>query len=392
MSADRSMGRDNPMAVIHNRERRLRLVFWETTAGCNLECQHCRRLDVAREMMRSDLSTAEALSLVDAIAGMARPILVLSGGEPLLRPDIYAIASHAVSRGLTVSLATNGTLIDGAVARRIRATGILRCAVSLDGATAATHDVFRRQLGAFHRALEGIAALRGAGCEVQINTTIAQHNEHELRGIYDLAVGIGAVALHCFMLVPVGCGLAIAEDQMLSPARYEEVLNDIYGLAREGRLHVKATCAPHYYRVIRQRAKREGRPLHLATDGMAAMTKGCLAGTAVCFISHKGEVFPCGYLPVEAGHIRRERFADIWERSPVFARLRDPDLLGGKCGPCEFKMVCAGCRARAYAATGDFLAEEPFCAYQPRRGGRPRPRDAWGVGASGNAGGAGGGG
>ena len=136
--------------------------------------------------------------------------------------------------------------------------------------------------------------------------------------------------------------------------------------------------------------RRPPRPRRLS--GLAAVTKGCLAGTAVCFISHKGEVFPCGYLPVEAGHIRRERFADIWERSPVFARLRDPDLLGGKCGPCEFKMVCAGCRARAYAATGDFLAEEPFCAYMPRRGERPRPRDAWGVGASGNAGGAEGGG
>lgn len=367
MPPEHPAGPGSPMAVIHNREHQLRLVFWETTAGCNLECKHCRRLEVARELMRSDLSTAEALSLVDAIAVLGRPILVLSGGEPLLRPDIYDIARHGVRRGLPVSLATNGTLIDHAVARQIRAAGIVRCAVSLDGATAATHDVFRRQLGAFHQALEGIGALRAAGCDVQINTTIAQHNEHELRGIYDLAVGVGAVALHCFMLVPVGCGLAIAEDQMLSPARYEEVLNDIYDLAREGRLHVKATCAPHYYRVIRQRAKRDGRELHLATDGMAAMTKGCLAGSAVCFISHKGEVFPCGYLPVEAGHVRRERFADIWERSPVFARLRDADLLGGKCGPCEFKTVCAGCRARAYAATGDFLAEEPFCAYQPRR-------------------------
>ncbi|MBI3002452.1 MAG: radical SAM protein [candidate division NC10 bacterium] len=355
------------MAVIHNREHRLRLVFWETTAGCNLECKHCRRLDVAREMMRDDLSTGEALALVDAIAGLGGPILVLSGGEPLLRPDIYAIARHAAGRGLTVSLATNGTLVDREVARQIRATGILRCAVSLDGATAATHDVFRRQLGAFHRALEGIAALRAAGCEIQINTTVARHNEHELRAIYDLAVGIGAVALHYFMLVPVGCGLALREDQMLSAPRYEEVLHDVYDLATEGRLHIKATCAPHYYRVIRQRAKGDGRPLHLATDGMAAMTKGCLAGSAVCFVSHKGEVFPCGYLPVEAGHVRRQAFADIWKHSPVFARLRDPDLLGGKCGPCEFKTVCAGCRARAYADTGDYLAEEPFCAYQPRR-------------------------
>jgi len=370
-------------SVLSAAERRP-VVVWNTTRTCNLRCLHCYS-DSAAERYPGELTTSEGKAVIRDLAAFRVPAILFSGGEPLLRRDLFELVAAARQLGLRSTLSTNGTLTDGAVAQRIRAAGIHRCAVSLDGATAATHDVFRRQLGAFHRALEGIAALRGAGCEIQINTTIARHNEHELRGIYDLAVGVGAVALYCFMLVPVGCGLAIAEDQMLSPARYEEVLNDLYDLAREGRLHVKAACAPHYYRVIRQRAKREGRPLHLATDRMAAMTKGCLAGTAVCFISHKGEVFPCGYLPVEAGHIRRERFADIWNRSLVFTRLRDPDLLSGKCGPCEFKTVCAGCRARAYATTGDFLSEEPFCTYQPRRQERPRPSRAWGVDASGNA-------
>ncbi len=345
----------------------LRLVFWETTAGCNLECVHCRRLDVAREMMQSDLTTAEAFRLVDQIAGVGDPILILSGGEPLIRPDILDIARHARGRGLTVSLATNGTLVTSKLARAIQAAGIARVAVSLDGARAETHDLFRRQLGSFHRALEGIGYLRWAGVPVQINTTVARHNQAELEAIHDLAVDLGAVALHAFLLVPVGCGVQIAEDQMLSPAGYEAVLHRFYDLAQRGRLQCKATCAPHYYRVVRQRAAAEGRHVVPARHGMAAMTKGCLAGSAVCFVSHKGEVFPCGYLPVEAGNVRRAPFGSIWRLSPVFASLRDPDCLDGKCGACEFVHVCSGCRARAYYATGDYLAEEPFCVYEPRR-------------------------
>ena len=348
-------------------EHELRLVFWETTAGCNLECVHCRRLDVAHEMMRSDLTTEEATRLVDQIAEVGNPILVLSGGEPLIRPDILEIARHGRGRGLTVSLATNGTLVTSKVARAIQAAGIARVAVSLDGARAETHDQFRRQLGSFHRALEGIGYLRWAGVPVQINTTVARHNEAELEAIHDLAADLGAVALHAFLLVPVGCGVQIAEDQMLSPEGYEAILHRFYDLAQRGRLQCKATCAPHYYRVVRQRAAAEGRHVVPARHGMAAMTKGCLAGSAVCFVSHKGEVFPCGYLPVEAGNVRRAPFGSIWRLSPVFASLRDPDCLDGKCGACEFVNICSGCRARAYYATGDYLAEEPFCVYEPRR-------------------------
>ena len=348
-------------------EHELRLVFWETTAGCNLECVHCRRLDVAHEMMRSDLTTEEAFLLVDQIAEVGNPILVLSGGEPLIRPDILDIARHGRQRGLTVSLATNGTLVTSKLARAIQAAGIARVAVSLDGARADTHDQFRRQLGSFHRALEGIGYLRWAGVPVQINTTVARHNEAELEAIHDLAADLGAVALHAFLLVPVGCGVQIAEDQMLSPEGYEAILHRFYDLAQRGRLQCKATCAPHYYRVVRQRAAAEGRHVVPARHGMAAMTKGCLAGSAVCFVSHKGEVFPCGYQPVEAGNVRRAPFGSIWRLSPVFASLRDPDCLDGKCGACEFINVCSGCRARAYYATGDYLAEEPFCVYEPRR-------------------------
>ncbi len=352
----------------------LRLVFWETTAGCNLSCVHCRRLDVAREMMQDDLTTEEACALIDGIAEVGQPILVLSGGEPLIRPDIFCLARYAVTKGLPVSLATNGTLIDASTALAIHRSGIRRCAVSLDGATPETHDLFRRQIGSFDAALQGIASLRWAGCEVQINTTLARHNVEELKEIYALALRLRAVALHVFMLVPVGCGVQIANDQMLSATRYEEALNTLYDLSREGKIHIKATCAPHYYRILRQRAKAEGRKLDLASEGMAALTKGCLAGTAVCFVSHKGQVFPCGYLPVEAGNIHTTPFGQIWRHSPVFWSLRNPDFLEGKCGLCEYRNVCAGCRARAFAATGDYLAEEPFCLYEPGTSRRHSPR------------------
>lgn len=377
-----------------------RLIFWETTAGCNLACIHCRRITVADQLVPQDLTTAEAFDLVDQITAFARPIFVLSGGEPLFRPDIFAIARRAANAGLIVALATNGTLIDADVARRIRESGIRRVSISFDGADAPTHDIFRGP-GAFDRALAGMAHLRAAGVPFQINTTVAKHNVGQMDETLRMAKALGAQALHLFLLVPVGCGVEIADDQQISPAEYEGVLNWMYDAEMAGGIELKATCAPHYFRIVRQRQAEErrqgifrerpashGRQTHaggqggngghpgghpVAGDGneqarqaMAAMTKGCLAGTGVCFVSHRGEVFPCGYLPVEAGDIRRQPFRAIWEGSPLFAELRDPDLLGGKCGLCEFKRICGGCRARAYGMTAHYLDEEPFCTYEPR--------------------------
>ena len=167
------------------------------------------------------------------------------------------------------------------------------------------------------------------------------------------------------MLVPVGCGVKIANTDMLSSEQYEDVLNWFYERAKETTLELKATCAPHYYRVIRQRARKEGRTLSFEQDGMAAMTRGCLAGSGVCFISHRGDVQPCGYLPLVAGNVLRDGFRNIWEQSELFLSLRDADRLGGKCGACGFRTVCGGCRARAYYATGRYLDEEPYCMYDP---------------------------
>ncbi len=368
-----------------------RLIFWETTAGCNLACIHCRRMTVADQLLPQDLTTEESFDLIDQIAAFAQPIFVLSGGEPLFRPDIFDIAKHASNAGLIVALASNATLIDAEVARRIKAAGIRRVSVSFDGVDAATHDTFRGA-GAFEQALAGITHLQKAGIPYQINTTVARHNSHQMPETLALAKELEAVALHLFLLVPVGCGVEISDDQQITPEEYEHVLNWLYDAEIEGGIELKATCAPHYFRIVRQRQTAErragivrqrpdshrrqeqagdnGREGHPGghphgRHAMNAMTKGCLAGTGVCFVSHRGEVFPCGYLPLEAGNIRQQPFRQIWESSPLFAELRDPDLLSGKCGLCEFKRVCGGCRARAYGMTLEYLGEEPFCTYEP---------------------------
>ncbi len=357
-----------------------RLVFWETTAGCNLRCIHCRRVTLADQLTPQDLTTEESFRLIDQIRETGRPVFVLSGGEPLFRPDIYEIARYATDVGLPVALATNGTQIDDAVAQKIKDSGVKRVSISFDGADAETHDMFRGLPGSFDAAVRGFKALRNVGIPVQINTTVANHNKAQLEAMLQLAKDLDAVGLHLFLLVPVGCGVEIAEEQMINAAEYEQVLNWLYDTEQaETDLQLKATCAPHYFRVMRMRRaedKRKGLYKNLPASHdrqvnghphgqMHAATKGCLAGTGVTFVSHRGEIFPCGYLPVEAGNVRKQSFGDIWQNSPLFAELRDPDLLEGKCGACQFKSLCSGCRARAYGMTGNYLAEEPFCAYQP---------------------------
>jgi AdoMet-dependent heme synthase len=395
-----------------------RLIFWEVTKGCNLRCIHCRA--TATELSSpTDLPTRKALDIIDQIAGVSNPILVLSGGEPLYRSDIFQLAGYARDRGLRVALATNGTLVTREIARMISDSGVKRVSISLDGADAVTHDSFRGIPGAFEAALYGFRNLKEVGMSVQINMTIARHNAQQLPQVLEMAKSVGADALHTFLLVPVGCGVDIADEQMVPPEEYERMLNWFYDRSLEGGIELKATCAPHYFRVVRQRRVADrhaaeaaaevslrpgsigptdilmpggtgialvdpskpksglpGAPLkpqapppgrHTGHPGdMNAMTKGCLAGTGVCFISHEGEVFPCGYLPAIAGDLRTQRFADIWAHAKVFTDLRDTGNLKGKCGCCEFRNICMGCRARAFAKTGDYLDEEPFCIYEPK--------------------------
>ncbi len=364
----------------------LRLVFWETTKACNLSCRHCRAVPQT-SIGPTEMPTPEALALMDQIAEVARPVFVLSGGEPLFRPDLFELGAHGVALGFRMALATNGTLIDQRIADRIAQTGFSRVAISLDGAREDTHDRFRNLPGSHARAIAGIRALRRAGMSVQINSTIAKHNVAELPDMLKLALGLDADALHLFMLVPVGCGVEIAPTEMLPADEYERVLHWFDDQSKTCPIDLKATCAPHYYRIRAQRLEDDRRRGDLSGTFIApgtrakaapqlmpgghhgqhlsAMTRGCLAGTNVCFISNEGAVYPCGYLPVSAGSTRERPFAEIWNDSAVFAQLRDLDQLEGKCGECRFDAICGGCRARAYAATGSFLAEEPFCTYRP---------------------------
>jgi heme b synthase len=282
----------------------------------------------------------------------------------MMRSDIYEVARYGTERGLRMVMAPNGTLITAESARALLDAGIRRISVSLDGATAEKHDAFRGVRGAFDRALAGIAHAREAGLEFQINTTITQANLDEMPPIQKMAESLGAVAHHIFLLVPTGRGKEIAE-QAIDAAQYEEALNWFYDQRDQTELQLKATCAPHYYRILRQRAKADGKKVTFESHGLDAVTRGCLGGTGFCFISHRGIVQPCGFLELNCGDVTQTPFPEIWKNSEIFQNLRDSDKLSGKCGLCEYRKVCGGCRARAYEATGDYMAEEPLCTHQP---------------------------
>jgi AdoMet-dependent heme synthase len=344
-----------------------RVIAWEVTRSCNLACVHCRASAV-HGPYEGELSTDECLDLADQIADFASPILILTGGDPLMRADIFDIAAHAKQRGLRVVMSPNGTLVSAEVAARMRDVGIGRISVSLDFPTAAEHDEFRGVPGAFDGAVRGIQNALAAGVEVQINSTITKMNVRHLPELLELATKLGAVSFHPFMLVPTGRGKDL-EDQELPPDEYETALNWMYDAQQTSDLFFKPTDVPHYWRVMRQRAKAEGKKLEVhahSHGGMDTLSRGCLAGVGFCFITHTGQVQPCGYFDKVAGDVREQLFAEIWQHSPLFTRLRDLSQLKGKCGACEYKKVCGGCRARAYECTGDYMAEEPYCVYLPR--------------------------
>ena len=364
------------MSKASSQNQILRLLFWETTIKCNLTCAHCRRLE-SDEAAFKDLSTAQAKNLIEQLAELGNgqpmmPVLVFSGGEPLCRDDLFGLVTYAKSLGITPALATNGTMIDSKVAEQIRDSGIVRIAVSLDGATAEVHNKLRQLEGSFERALEGIKHLRQKDLSVQINITLTKHNAWQLEKVYELAKSVGAVAVHIFMLVPVGCGQILAETDMLSPEQYEQKMIEICQLDGRGELQMKVTCGPHYERIIRQQGLYQerkktshkgghvpGRPSH------GGPSRGCLAGLGVLFVGHQGDVLPCGYLPVKCGNVLEQNLSDIWLNNKDLGRMRNSSILEGKCGICGYREVCGGCRGRAFAATGNYMAEEPFCAYIP---------------------------
>lgn len=349
-----------------------RVIAWESTRACNLVCRHCRA-SAQREPAPDELETHEVKALIDDIHEMAadegvpfEPIFVISGGEPLMRDDVFEVASYATDRGLRAAISPNGTLITPDNVRRMRDAGIKRVSVSIDGSSAARHDAIRGVPGSFVEAVRGIEYCREGELPVQINTTVMRQNEDDLAAVHDLAVSLGAAAWHVFMLVPTGRGRI---DDELTPQGYEDLLNWVYNEAHDSPIPLRVTCGPQFMRLVHTRKRDSGTPLNLVgrERGLDRMSRGCLAGMGYCFVSHRGEVYPCGYLPVLAGNLRQQAFRTIYRESPVFQRLRDLSQLEGKCGRCSFVHRCGGCRARAYGLTGNYMAEEPYCTYEPRR-------------------------
>ncbi|SBW09532.1 Radical SAM domain protein [uncultured delta proteobacterium] len=344
----------------------MRLMAWEVTRSCNLACRHCRA-EAHSEPYPGECDTKAAKAFIDTLPDVGSPIIIFTGGEPLLRGDIFELASYARDKGLRSVMAPNGTLITPANAKLMKEAGIQRCSISIDGADAAHHDLFRGVPGAFDGAMQGIAYLREAGIPFQINTTVTKGNLSHFKEIFSLADRLGAAAWHIFLLVPMGRASDL-HDQVITAGEYEETLNWLYDFRKTTSMHLKATCAPHYYRIMRQRARAEGVAVTPDTFGMDAMTRGCLGGIGFCFVSHVGQVQPCGYLELDCGNVFTTPLPEIWRTAEPFLRFRDKNAYGGKCGPCEYHRVCGGCRARAHSLTGDYMAEEPLCTYAPRGG------------------------
>lgn len=338
-------------------------IAWEVTSRCNLKCIHCR--SSASPIAKQEFSTQSAFKLIDNIASFCSPVFVLSGGEPLLRKDVFEIASYGTKKGFRVCLATNGILINDEICRRIKEAGIHLVSLSLDGSRPEIHDDFRNQKGAFELILRGIEKLKEHSIEFLINSSFTQRNQHDIPATFRFAKALGAKAWYMFMIVPTGRGKEVLQE-LITKEDYENILHWHYELEREEKqVFVRPTCAPHYYRVFRQRSKAENLPLERRSLSFSTGGgKGCIAAQTIAFINYKGEVMPCSYFPKSAGNIREKPLKDIWN-SPLFVELRNYKSYRGKCGICEYLKICGGCRARAYAVTGDYLDEEPFCDYQP---------------------------
>lgn len=359
------------MATRPPQNKQLRLVAWEVTRSCNLNCVHCRAAS-EKGPYPGELDTDKSMEILDQIALVGKPIIILSGGEPLLREDIFDLARHGTQLGLRMVMATNGTLITPEIAEKIKSSGIQRVSVSLDGANAKEHDRFRKVAGAFQSALEGLDLFKKAGLEYQINTTVTRQNIHQVHSILDMAIELGAVAHHIFLLVPTGRARDMV-NQEIDAHEYEQLLHWFYDMRNKVPLQIKATCAPHYYRILRQQAHTRGEKVEFGTYGLDAVTRGCLGGTAFCFISHDGIVQPCGYLELNCGDVKKSSFGSIWRNSEIFGHLRNFSEYKGKCGRCEYQRFCGGCRARAFEATGDYMNEEPLCIYQPTKEASSQP-------------------
>jgi len=340
--------------MAEKQKENLKMIAWELTRSCNLACSHCRASS-KHGPYPNELTTQECFNLIDEIVSFSKPLIIMTGGEPLLRKDIFEIAKYGKSKGLVMVMSPNGTLLSDENVKKIIDSGIKRVSISLDGPDAASHDNLRQVAGAFKEACEGIQRVKKAGLEFQINSTITKRNIKMLTPIMQLAKDLGALAHHIFLLVPIGRAKEMINDE-LTVSEYEETLKFLAQEKKNPSLEIKITCAPHFNRILLQE--------HLGSVPALA-GRGCMGGVSFCFISHTGELQPCGYLELKCGNIREHGFKKAWLESEVLNNIRDWDKYIGKCGVCEFKLVCGGCRARALAKYNNYLGEEPYCAYEP---------------------------
>ena len=343
------------------------MFYYEVTLACDLVCKHCRAS--AQENRHPDeLSTDQAKALLDQVARFPRrPTLVFTGGDPLKRPDLLKLIRHAVAAGLQTALTPSATpLATFEAFQQVRAAGVQSLGISLDGADAATHDAFRGLEGSFARTIEMLDFARRLEMAVQVNTTITRRNVHQVDAIADLLAAKGIAMWSVFFLVPVGRGI---EEERIRPEEYEQVFARLWHHARRQPYAVKTTEAPHYRRFVLQQG---GDPLAEPNAGVAMPARrghraplGVGDGRGIMFVSHTGEIYPAGFLPLCCGRFPQDSVIDAYQKHPTFLALRNPDGFKGRCGVCEFRRVCGGSRARAYALTGDFLETDPDCAYTP---------------------------
>jgi AdoMet-dependent heme synthase len=326
----------------------LRMIAWELTRNCNLDCVHCRAR-ASSHFYENELSLEECKKIIDDVVSFATPTIILTGGEPLLRPDIYDIARYGTAKGIRMVIAVNGTLVDKDSGLKLKEAGILRVSMSLDGKDKGSHDDFRRVAGSFDSVMNAARIFNEIDMPFQINTTVTSRNADDLGEIYDLVKSIGAVAWHIFLLVPVGRGEGLKGEE-LNAAMYEDVLHWLYEREERNEIEMKVTCAPHYYRIVKEK-------------GGVPKSAGCLAGKSFLFISHTGVAQPCGYLEASCGDVRKDGIQKVWEESSQFAMIRDFKQYKGKCGHCRFLTICGGCRARALELKGDIMEAEPYCSY-----------------------------
>ncbi len=327
------------------------LVSWNTTNQCNMFCDHCYREAGAR--LEDELNTDQAKKLIREIKKAGFHIMIFSGGEPLMRPDIYELGAYATEQGLRAVLGTNGSLITPQVATALKEAGFMAAGVSLDSLDPKKNNAFRKLERAFELTLEGMENLKGAGLPFQVHTTVMDWNVDELEGLTDFAVAIGAMAHHIFFLVPTGRAINI-EEEALRVAEYEKTIARVMEKQKQVKIEIKPTCAPQFMRV----ADKKGIPVRFS--------RGCLAGISYCIISPRGDVQPCAYMDIRLGNVKEKAFDEIWQENVMLQELRATNYKG-KCGVCDYKDRCGGCRARAYYYSGgDYMAEDEWCLYQPR--------------------------